>query len=124
MFGKNFESHDLCRTIVCRTKKQLGREYLEVSLRLASRLRRSARIGYLPFNIQLSQIYLTFFGPKTVTSVTRGPDLPPLVQTLPKAQRTQECIEYFDSFNIFSSKQRLQQALNCVTISPLLLMRS
>ena len=34
----------------------------------------------------------------------------PLVQTLPKAQQTQG-IEYFDSFNIFGSKQKLQQAL-------------
>ena len=31
-------------------------------------------------------------------------------QTLPKAQRTQ-VIEYFDSFNTFSLKQKLQQAL-------------
>ena len=31
-------------------------------------------------------------------------------ETLPKAQRTQG-IEYFDSFNTFSSKQKLQQAL-------------
>ena len=31
-------------------------------------------------------------------------------KTLPKAQRTQY-IEYFDSFNTFSSKQKLQQAL-------------
>ena len=53
---------------------------------------------------------MTFFGPKNVTSVTWGPDLTPLVQTLPKAQRAQG-IEYFDSFNIFGSKQKLQQAL-------------
>ena len=31
-------------------------------------------------------------------------------QTLPNAQRTQG-IQYFDSFNTFSSKQKLQQAL-------------
>ena len=31
-------------------------------------------------------------------------------KTLPKAQRTQG-IEYFDSFNNFISKQKLQQAL-------------
>ena len=36
--------------------------------------------------------------------------LPSKVKTLPNAQRTQG-IEYFESFNAFSSKQKLQQAL-------------
>ena len=36
--------------------------------------------------------------------------LPSKVKTLPNAQRTQG-IEYFESFNTFDSKQKLQQAL-------------
>ena len=39
-----------------------------------------------------------------------------LVQTLPNAQRTQG-IEYFESFNNFSSRQKLQQALKSLVVA-------
>ena len=45
-----------------------------------------------------------------ICSINTSPIGPESYKALPKAQRTQG-IEYFDSFNTFSSMQKLQQAL-------------